>query len=133
MEKREPRILVAVQEMFFVVKIAAAAKRVGVNVELVQDEKELLKKTEFSPSVVIVDLHNSGLNPIELVQKLKASPPEREADKEAGREIQIIAYLSHVQRDLKREAELAGCDVLLPRSVFSQNLEELLRQHSCHL
>ena len=120
-----PRILAAVQDMFFAVKITAAAKRAGVDVEFVRDEKALLKEAVASPCMVIVDLNHSALNPVELIGKLKANPVAREA--------RVIGYVSHVQGDLKREAERAGCDVVLPRSVFSQNLEDLLRGRSCHL
>jgi hypothetical protein len=41
----------------------------------------------------------------------------------------IIGFLSHVQGDLKVKAQEAGCDMVLPRSAFSQNLPQLLRRH----
>ena len=128
MEKRERRFLAAVQDIFFVAKITAAAKRVGVNVDFIREEEKLLQAAASSPSVVIIDLNNSGLNWAELVRKLKATPPKSDVQG-----VQIIAYLSHVQRDLMREAQKAGCDLVLPRSVFSQQLDDLLRQRSCHL
>ncbi len=139
MENQGPRILAVVQDMFFAAKITAAAKRAGVEVSYVRDERELLG-AEPPPQMIIVDLNNGnlnnanldnpnlnkqGLNPVELIGKLKADP--------ATREVRVIGFLSHVQGDLKREAELAGCDLVLPRSVFSQNLEDLLRGRSCHL
>ncbi len=134
MENQGPRILAVVQDMFFAAKITAAAKRAGVEVSYVLDEKELLGAGPL-PQMIIVDLNNAnlnnanlkkqGLNPVELIGKLKADP--------ATREVRVIGFLSHVQGDLKREAELAGCDLVLPRSVFSQNLEDLLRGRSCHL
>ncbi len=124
MENQRPCILAAVQDMFFAAKITAAAKRAGVEVRYVLDEKELLG-AEPPPQMIIVDLNNSSLNPVELIGKLKADP--------TAREVRVIGFLSHVQQDLKREAELAGCDLVLPRSVFSQNLEDLLRGRSCHL
>ena len=128
MEKRERRFLAAVQDIFFAAKITAAAKRVGVNVDFIREEEKLLQAAASSPSVVIIDLNNSGLNWAELVRKLKAASPDGGVP-----DVQIIAYLSHVQRDLMREAQKAGCDLVLPRSVFSQQLDDLLRQRSCHL
>ncbi len=134
MENQGPRILAVVQDIFFAAKITAAAKRAGVEVSYVRDERELLG-AEPPPQMIIVDLNNGnlnnpnlnkqGLNPVELIGKLKADP--------ATREVRVIGFLSHVQGDLKREAERAGCDLVLPRSVFSQNLEDLLRGRSCHL
>ncbi len=128
-ESQKPRILAVVQDIFFAAKITAAAKRAGVEVSYVVDERELLG-AEPPPQMIIVDLNNTnlnkqGLNPVELIGKLKADP--------ATREVRVIGFLSHVQGDLKREAERAGCDLVLPRSVFSQNLEDLLRGRSCHL
>ena len=41
----------------------------------------------------------------------------------------IIGFLSHVQGDLKMKAHEVGCDMVLPRSAFSQNLPQLLRRH----
>ena len=128
MENRERRFLAAVQDIFFAAKITAAAQRVGVNVEFIREEEKLLQAAESSSSVVIIDLNNSGLNWAALVPKLKAIP-----QKSNVHDVQIIAYLSHVQRDLMRQAHKAGCDLVLPRSVFSQQLDDLLRQRSCHL
>ena len=125
MEKQAPRFFAAVQDIFFGAKITAAAKRVGVKVDFIQDESKLMQEAQLSPCVVLMDLNNAGIHPVELIQRLKDSPPDRP--------VQIIGFLSHVQGELMREAQKAGCDLVLPRSVFSQNLDELLRQRSCHL
>ena len=34
-----------------------------------------------------------------------------------------------MQGDLKQKAHEVGCDMVLPRSAFSQNLPQLLRRH----
>jgi hypothetical protein len=41
----------------------------------------------------------------------------------------IVGFVSHVQGDLKVKALDAGCDAVMPRSAFSQNLPQLLRRH----
>lgn len=38
-----------------------------------------------------------------------------------------MGFLSHPQGDLKVKAPEAGCDTVIPRSAFSQNLPNLLR------
>ena len=128
-EKETSRVLAAVQDLFFMGKITAAAKRVGVPVEFVRQETELFQKTEaitgLLPGLLIVDLNNATPDPIEMIARLKADPLRKQ--------VRIIGFLSHVQQDLKRRADQAGCDLVLPRSVFSQQLDDLLRQHSCHL
>jgi hypothetical protein len=40
-----------------------------------------------------------------------------------------VGFVSHVQGDLKVKAQEAGCDVVMPRSAFSQTLPSLLRRH----
>jgi hypothetical protein len=34
-----------------------------------------------------------------------------------------------VQGELKMKAQEAGCDMVVPRSAFSQNLAQILRRH----
>ena len=124
-EKPPLRVLAAVSDLFFTAKISAAAQQLGLPVEFLRDEEKLRKQAESAPSLVIVDLNNSTLDPIALIAKLKANP--------STQQVQVIGFLSHVQQELKREAEKAGCDLVFPRSVFSQQLYDLLRQRSCHL
>ena len=119
------RILAAVTDLFFVGKITAASRRVGVPVEFVRSEPELLQKTESLPAMLLLDLNETRLNPISLVARLKGDPLRRA--------VRVIAFLSHVQTELRRAADQAGCDLVLPRSVFSQQLDDLLRGRSCHL
>ena len=40
-----------------------------------------------------------------------------------------FGFVSHVQGELKQKAQEAGCDVVMPRSAFSQTLPQLLRRH----
>ncbi|MGH9786472.1 MAG: response regulator, partial [Terriglobia bacterium] len=99
--------------------------RTGVPVEFVRGESEVLQKTADSPVVLLLDLNDARLHPIDLIAKLKRDPLRKA--------VRVIGYLSHVQEELKREADQAGCDLVLPKSVFSQQLDDLLRQRSCHL
>ncbi len=46
-----------------------------------------------------------------------------------GKTCQIIGFLSHLQGDLKAKAVEAGCDTVMPRAAFSQNLPNLLRRY----
>jgi CheY-like chemotaxis protein len=135
--KPAPRFFAAVQDIFFGAKITAAAGRVGVSVKFIRDPGKLWdalhspdpihspNDAPATPSVLMIDLNDSSLRPIELIGKLKSSP--------SAAAVQIIAFVSHVQGDLIREAQKAGADLVLPRSVFSQQLDDLLRQRSCHL
>jgi hypothetical protein len=59
---------------------------------------------------------------VQLIQKLKADP--------ALQKISLLGYVSHVQGDLKQAAQEAGCDMVLARSAFSQNLPQILKRHA---
>ena len=123
--EKSVRVLAAVSDLLFLSKISAAARQAGCPVEFFRHAERLEEAIPAEPCLVIVDMNEKALDPVALIARLKAAPETKHA--------QVIAYLSHVQHELKREAEKAGADLVLPRSVFSQNLYDLLRQHSCHL
>jgi DNA-binding NarL/FixJ family response regulator len=74
---------------------------------------------EEKPSLIIFDMNNANAKPLTLIPKLKAKL----------KKTSVIGFLSHVQGDLKQKAHEVGCDMVLPRSAFSQNLPQLLRRH----
>ena len=119
------RVLAAVSDLMFLSKISGAAKQAECPVEFFRQPEKLKAAVPGEPCIVIVDLNEKALDPVALISELKAAPETRHA--------QVISFLSHVQHDLKREAEKAGADLVLPRSTFSQNLYDLLRQRSCHI
>ncbi|MBI2818232.1 MAG: response regulator transcription factor [Acidobacteria bacterium] len=123
MEDRPFRFFALVRDMFFATKISAAARRVGVTVEFARDAASLLHICESSPGMLLLDLNDAAVDPIPLIRNLKSNPQI---------ELRVIGYVSHVQSELIREAQKVGCDLVLPRSVFSQQLDELLKQRSCY-
>jgi PleD family two-component response regulator len=116
------KVLAVVSDLFFSVKITDAAKRAGLAVELVTDPKEVLAKAKSKPSVIILDLNFEAARPLELIGKLKSSV-EYEG-------VSLIGFLSHVQGELKQAAQEAGCDMVMARSAFSQNLPQILKRHA---
>jgi CheY-like chemotaxis protein len=127
--KHRWHVVAAVLDLMFTAKISAAAKQAGCPVKFVQDEDRVIAALQEIPEgfapLLIVDLNHLTLNSVNLISKVKANP--------ATAKTPILAYLSHAQAQLKRAAEQAGCDLVLPRSVFSQNIHEILRRQSCHL
>jgi PleD family two-component response regulator len=123
MQKQEPkRVLAVVTDLFFSVKLTEAAKRAGLALEFVKDSKDVLEKAKARPSLIIFDLNYDAAHPIKLISKLKSS-----ADTKG---ISLIGYLSHLQAELKQEAQEAGCDMVLARSAFSQNMPQIFKRHS---
>ena len=126
MQKQEnKKVLAVVSDLFFSVKITDAAKRAGMPVEIVKDEKEVIAKAQSKPTLIIFDLNFEGIQPLKLISKLKSSSELKM--------ISLIGYLSHVQGELKQKAQQAGCDMVLARSAFSQNLPQILKRHSTNL
>ena len=118
----QKQVLAVVSDLFFSVKITEAAKRTGLDLEFVKDPGQLLEKAKSKPSLIIFDLNFEAVNPVDLISKLKATPDTKG--------ISLIGYLSHVQVDLKQQAQDAGCDMVLPRSSFSQNMSQIFKRHS---
>ena len=62
-------------------------------------------------------------------RRCQALDPDPKLKTKLKKGTSIIGFLSHVQGDLKQKAHEVGCDMVLPRSAFSQNLPQLLRRH----
>jgi PleD family two-component response regulator len=124
MHKRERRkILAVVDDLLFTVKINDAAKRAGLNVEFVKSEKDVIEKVnQERPLLIILDLNNTSVEPLGLISKLKGDGDLKQ--------ISLIGYLSHVQGELKQKAQEAGANIVMARSAFSQNLQQILKRHA---
>jgi len=116
------RVLAVVNDLFFSVKLTEAAKRSGLNLEFVKEGKLVLEKAGEKPSLIIFDLNFDAVEPLKLISELKGKP--------STKGISLIGYLSHVQVDLKQKAQEAGCDMVLARSAFSQNLPQIFKRHT---
>jgi len=123
-EDANSRIFAFVDDLFFQAKIQETARKLNVKVEFVKNDKDLSDRVqqngEEKPSLIIFDLNNANAKPLALIPKLKSKLKKGTS---------IIGFLSHVQGDLKQKAHEVGCDMVLPRSAFSQNLPQLLRRH----
>ena len=123
-EDANSRIFAFVDDLFFLAKIQETARKMNVKVEFVKSDKDLTDRMEQNgeekPSLIIFDLNNNNVKPLTLIPKLKTKLKKGTS---------IIGFLSHVQGDLKQKAHEVGCDMVLPRSAFSQNLPQLLRRH----
>ena len=108
-------------DLMFRVKIEEAAKRAGLQTIFVQSQQDALSQARQGPAVIILDLNCSETEPLDTIRKLKAS------DETKG--INLVGYVSHVQADLKQAAQDEGCDVVVARSAFSQNLPTILRRY----
>src|ERR1035437_7124936 len=96
MQQEPKRVLAVVTDLFFSVKLADLAK------------------AKQRPSLIIFDLNFDAAEPLKLIAKLKGDSETKG--------ISLLGYLSHVQGELKQQAHEAGCNMVLARSQFSQNM-----------
>jgi CheY-like chemotaxis protein len=115
-------VVAVLNDLMFTVKIQEAAKRAGLDAVFVKSQQEALAKAKENPAVMILDLNNTMANALEVITELKRD--------ETTSKISLLGYVSHVQADLKQAAQEKGCDVVIARSAFSQNLATILRRYA---
>ena len=116
-DDKEP-VAILVDDMFFAAKINNAASACGRTVDRIKSREQLEGLAGNPPSLIIVDLNSDRLDPLEAIRFLKTSA-------ELGR-VPVVGFVSHVQTELIREAQTAGCDYVLPRSAFTQLLTDIV-------
>lgn len=119
------RIFCFIEDLFFLAKINETARKLGVKVEFVKGDKEVVTRLvetpeDERPRLLVFDLNNANAKPLTLIPKFKTKFKKATS---------IIGFLSHLQGDLKMKASEAGCDTVMPRSAFSQSLPNLLRRY----
>jgi CheY-like chemotaxis protein len=121
----QKKAVAVLSDLFFRVKIQEAAKRAGLAITFVQSQGEALAQARNQPAVIILDLNDLQAEPLGTIEKLKSD--------DETRNITLLGYVSHVQTDLIKAAQERGCDVVMARSAFSQNLPKILGRYSGEL
>jgi len=124
-ENAATHIYCFIDDLFFLAKIQETARKLGVKVVFLKNDKESLATLHDAgetdhPALIVFDLNNANAKPLTLIPKLKTK---------FKRKTSIVGFLSHLQGDLKAKAVEAGCDTVMPRSAFSQNLPNMLRRY----
>jgi len=115
------KIIAAIDDMFFASKVNAIAGQVGATLIYAKTPADIIAKAQTEqPSLIIFDLNSIRSHPLETIKTIK-----QDAELKG---ISILGYLSHVQVDLEQQAIAAGCDRVIPRSAFAQNLSSILSE-----
>jgi len=102
-------------DLIFFSRVSGAARAAGLSVRMVRTAADLVAAAPTSPPAgVILDVHNPGLDLPALLAELKQVCPTMP---------RVTAYGSHVEAAVLRAARHAGCDRVLPRSQFVEELE----------
>jgi CheY-like chemotaxis protein len=116
------KIVAVLNDLMFTVKIQEAAKHAGLEAVFVKSQQHALDQAKGNPAVIILDLNYAEAAPLETIEKIKAD--------DASRNVALLGYVSHVQADLKQAAQEKGCDTVIARSAFSQNLPRILSRYT---
>ena len=118
MAEKAGKVLAIMSDLFFAVKISDAAKKLGASAEFVKDKSLALKKANLKPPLIIFDLNCDSADPLGLIAVIKANPETAT--------IPMIGFVSHVQTQLRQNAQDLGCDTVVARSVFAQKLPAMM-------
>jgi CheY-like chemotaxis protein len=113
------RVLAAVDDLLFRSKISETADSLGVEAKFPRSPERLLGALrESPPDLLVIDLNSSRFEPLELLRIVKSD--------ETTEHVLTVGFLSHVQGDLAVAARRSGCDRVLARSAFVENLPQIL-------
>ena len=113
------RVLAAVEDLLFRSKISETAQAVGVEAAFPRNPKKLLEELRTAPpDLLVLDLNSTRFEPLELLRTVNSDA--------ALREVSTVGFLSHVQGDLALAAREAGCDRVMARSAFVENLPRVI-------
>ncbi|HLD12875.1 MAG TPA: hypothetical protein VJB87_04755 [Candidatus Nanoarchaeia archaeon] len=111
-------ILAAVADFHFSTKIHELARGLGKEVFFLRTPTEVFRPFTVTPELIIVDLNNTKVDALSLITRIKRDPKLSS--------IPMVGYLSHVQVQLKQQAEQAGCNRVVPRTHFAERMKSYL-------
>ena len=117
MDDSTKTLVILIDDLIFETMIRGAARTSGWHIECAAATARLTKLvSDHSATLVIIDLNIAPADPIAAIGSLRLlNPPPR-----------ILAFVSHVDRDIAERARRAGADEVLPRSRFTNELPQLL-------
>jgi DNA-binding NarL/FixJ family response regulator len=109
-------VIACVEDLFFRSKIEATARHLNAPIRFVGAKELPAACAKGDPAAVLLELSSAdSLASVRALRQGKAT---------AG--VLVIGFLSHVDRELARDAEAAGVSKIMPRSQFSETLPDLL-------
>jgi CheY-like chemotaxis protein len=112
------KVLAVMSDLFFSAKIIDAAKKQDMTAVFVKDKAVAIEQLKSNLSLAIFDLNCTSADPLDLIRVAKAAS------------IPTVGFVSHVQTDLRQRAIEAGCDTVVARSVFAQNLPAIMTEQA---
>jgi len=111
------RVVALIPDLMFGSKVLAMLERAGHEVTLTAQEDEARAEIEFS-DVLVVDLTTDDVDGIMLVDSMQSGGELR------GQ--RTLGFYSHVEDEVRRRAETAGFDLVVPRSRMAREGADLV-------
>ncbi|MBI1918515.1 MAG: response regulator [Planctomycetes bacterium] len=107
-------------DLIFTSRVAATARALGLTIKAARSVEALEALARHQvPAGVLIDLGNPGLDVPYLIAQMRSACPVMP---------RVVAYGSHVDAAGLRAARAAGCDIVLPRSAFVEQLPTALAE-----
>ena len=114
---REATTLVVVKDLFFQTRLAGGLAQLGLQPAFVTDLSELAAAAGEA-ELAVIDLAARRVDPIEAIRGLRADRPD----------LPILAFGSHMNLDLRRQALEAGATRVVANSQLTTDLPWLIRR-----
>lgn len=111
-----PKILVVIPDLMFQSRVCEQAGALGYKVEIADREEAAAAGIHASPDLLVLDLNAAGIGAGQVIEAAKE------------KDIPILAFGRHTETDVLRAAREAGCDRVVVRSTFVEELPQLLRE-----
>lgn len=110
-------IVASVEDLFFRSKVEATVRHLNVPVRFAAPDELPEAARKEGTAAVLLEVSPDG-KLLEAVRLLRAEPKTRD--------LPVIGFLRHTDRDLAQRAEAAGMTRVIPRSEFSETLPDLI-------
>jgi CheY-like chemotaxis protein len=115
-------IVAIITDLMFTVKVQDAARRSEIPLVFAKTKNDVLGRGPEPTAAIILDLDLMSPDALTTLSELKQD--------EATKHIPVIGFVSHVRADRIQGARELGCEVVMARSAFVQNLPELLGKYA---
>src|SRR5262245_57025247 len=118
----QPRVLVVVDDLFFLTKIQSTLKHLGLTAQVLTQHAAIQAyvKAAATPVLLLVVLPLRTADPIAVISAIRAT--------DSGAPIAILAFGAHVAVETQQQALQAGADRVVAKSTFSHHLPDLIQQ-----
>ncbi len=114
---RSLRIVVLVDDLFFLSRIRSAAEKAGAEIITIGAESDAIQKiVDTAPHGILIDLEARTWDAVKVLEQIQNIDSLSLVPK--------VGFYSHVRSELGNRAKNAGCGTVLPRSAFSKMLAD---------